>query len=162
SRDISYYSSPAKTYNTPVNRTSRTSVNPNSQLSPFDPFKPAEYVLSNLGEEKIYAKLLKQKAQNVQSTNPGKRSINKSQSTSVVTNTPTNVATNTQQQSMEIDEADLSVMESQVGDTPQIDGVHSSSVGKSKPIEDDSIIVISDEEDDKPKDGDHSGDKDKL
>ncbi|CAG8801550.1 2237_t:CDS:1, partial [Racocetra persica] len=114
----------------------------------------------------IYEKFVKQKAQNVQNTNPGKRSINTSQSTSVVTNTSTNVATNTQQQSMEIDDADLSVMESQVGDTPliksQIDGVHSSSVGKSKPIEDNSIIVISDEEDDKPKDGDHGGDKDKL
>ncbi|CAG8789127.1 25689_t:CDS:2, partial [Racocetra persica] len=68
SRDISYYSSPAKTYNTPVNRTSRVSVNQNSQSSPFDSFKPAEYVLNNLGpapgEEKIYEKFVKQKAQN--------------------------------------------------------------------------------------------------
>ncbi|CAG8738981.1 17182_t:CDS:2 [Cetraspora pellucida] len=106
SRDISYYNSSSKTYNTPVNC---TSVSPNSQLPHFDPFKPAEYVLNNLGpvpgEEKIYAKLFKQNVQNT--------------------------------------------------------GGASSSVGNSKSVEVNSVIVVSDE-DDKPKDGDHVGDKDKL
>ncbi|CAG8579960.1 10941_t:CDS:2 [Cetraspora pellucida] len=79
SRDISYYNSSPKTYNTPVNRTSRASVNSNSQLPHFDPFKPAEYVLNNLGpvpgEEKIYAKLFKQ---NVQNTDGARSSVGNS------------------------------------------------------------------------------------
>ncbi|CAG8500461.1 19478_t:CDS:2 [Dentiscutata erythropus] len=71
SRDIPRYSSPAKTYNTPVSRTSnlsaKASVNPNKQLPQFDPFKPAEYVLNNLGpapgEERIYSKFFKKNTQ---------------------------------------------------------------------------------------------------
>ncbi|RIB11462.1 hypothetical protein C2G38_2042670 [Gigaspora rosea] len=177
SRDISHYSSPTKTFNTPVSHTSnlstKTSANPNNQLPHFDPFKPAEYVLNNLGpvpgEEKIYAKIFKKNEQNVQNTSSNKRNINTSRPTSVP-----------QQQSMEIEDTNLLVTESNVNHTPvtesQTDDAHLSSVGNPKSVKDDSksvkddsksvkgdsVIVISDDENDKPKDGDHNGDKDKL
>ncbi|CAG8598589.1 4164_t:CDS:2 [Dentiscutata heterogama] len=152
SRDIPHYNSPTKNYNTPVSHTSnlsaKASVNPNNQLLHFDPFKPAEYVLNNLGpvpgEEKIYAKIFKKNIQNVQNISSDKRNINTSRPTSVV-----------QQQSMEIEETNLSVME--IDHTPvtepQTDGVHSSSLSNSKSVEDDLVIVISDDENDKPIDG---------
>lgn len=163
SRDISHYSSPTKSFNTQVSHTSnlstKTSANPNNQLLPFDPFKPAEYVLNNLGpvpgEEKIYAKIFKKNEQNVQNTSSNKRNINSSRTTSVP-----------QQQSMEIEDTNLLVKESHVNHTSvtetPTDDAHLSSVGNTKLVKDDSVIVISDDENDKSKDGDHNGDRDKL